>query len=106
MNEALKFNQLGKIKGVHQFVVADSNGLIIIENTTHLQELGNLVLQCGQLFTVIGKSGFKHAVFERKNLQNILIFPVGNYYLGVIKEQDIENNILINDIKRFLADLY
>ena len=105
MTDPSKFNALGKIKEISQYIVVYPDGRIIVENTSHPEALAKVVCACGQQFTAVGKSGFKYALFERKNQSNIFIFRVGNYYLGVVKQQHIKNHTIIKTIKQFLADI-
>lgn len=96
---------IGSLQGVAQFVVADPQGKIIAGNAEQPTRFAKTVGICGKKFAAMGKTGFKYAVFDRKNNCHLFIFPVGKYYLGVVKEQKIKSKILYESIIKFLADL-
>ena len=105
MTNTSTFKTIGKIQGVAQFVVADPQGKMIAGNAGQLIKFAKTVGICGRKLAAMGKTGFKYAVFERKNRCHLFIFPTGNYYLGVVKQQKIKNDILCESIIKFLADL-
>ena len=45
------------------------------------------------------------ATFSRETGQDLFIFPVGNYYLGVIKQENMETGELAERIIEFINEL-
>ncbi len=92
------------LKEVDQFIITDSDGNIVAQRISNPEKTARMVSLCGKNFYAIGKSNFKFCMFSRKKKQNFFIFPVGNYYLGVIKQKEIKNFILADTINNFLTD--
>ncbi len=82
---------MGRAKGVDQYILVDSRGGVLCHDMEEPEGISRLVHRCGQSLAALGGKNFIHAVFLRKNNRNLLIFPVGNYHLGVIKQAGIGN---------------
>ncbi len=111
MSEIKKFKD--KIKaiiaqnGFHQFILIDSEGGIIQQEIKptkpsssvqpQVQTLANLIITIKNSASVIGKDKFKTFIVSRKNGRNIFIFPVGKFYLGVIKSTNVNETLNIDD---------
>ena len=80
-------SDIGRIKGVDQYVLVDNRGNIMIHDMTEFENVAEVVWSCGRSLSVLGKKKFKYAVFLRKNKNDFLIFPVGRYYLGVVERK-------------------
>ncbi len=100
-----KFNQIINIDGVDQYILVDNNNNIITHDIKNPGKLADIVITCGKNSYAIGKTQFKYLIFSRTCKKNIFIFPVGNYYLGVVKSQNIGNITLANNIDNFLKGL-
>ena len=81
------FSDIGRIKGVDQYVLVDGRANIMIHDMTEFETVAKVVWSCGRNLSVLGKNKFKYAVFLRKNKNDFLIFPVGKYYLGVVERK-------------------
>ena len=99
-----KFLQISIIEGVDQYIFIDNKGNIVAHDIKDPQKVSDMVFSCGQNIRVIGKNKFKYAVFSRKNKKNIMIFPIGNYSLGVIKQKDADTLVLVDIILKFLHE--
>ena len=97
-----KFKQISKIDGVDQYILVNPKGNIASHDIKNPEKAANIVLLCGQNSFAIGKAHFKYLVFSRENHKNFFIFPVGKYYLGVVKKNDVNNFILADNIMNFL----
>ncbi len=104
MTDHSSIPDLSAIKGVDQFIVTDHHGRIIEQRIRHHERMAQLLSACGSCFCAIGKSNFKYAVFERSDQAHFFIFQVGKYYLGVVKQIDVEDDTLIKNIKNVLTD--
>jgi len=66
--------------------------------------MAEIISVCGSNSYAIGKKRFKYLSFSRKNHDTFFIFPVGNYYLGVIKQNHISDALLAQNVIQFLKD--
>ena len=100
-----KFLQISKVSGVDQFILVNQKGKITAHDIKDPERTGDIVFSCGQKSSRIHKSNSKYSIFARKNQKNIFIFPVGNYYLGVVKLENTDDSVLADNIIKFLKDL-
>ena len=100
-----KFLQISAIRGVDQYIFLDNKGNIAAHEIKDPQKASEMVFSCGQNIRAVGKNKFQYAVFSRKNKKDIIIFPVGNYSLGVVKQKDADTLVLVDIIFRFLHEL-
>ena len=98
------FLQISKIKGVDGYIFMDNQGNIAAQDIKDSQKVSGMVFACGQNIYAIGKGQFKYAIFSRKNKRDIIIFPVGNYFLGVVKQKKTETLVLVDIILKFLQE--
>ena len=99
------FMQITAVTGVDQYIVVDHKGQIVSHDIKDSERSAGMVFSCGRNACAIGKTRLKYVLFPRKNHKNFFIFPVGNYYLGVVKEQSIDNLVLTDNIATFLIGL-
>ena len=97
--------RVARIDGVKQYILADGDGQVIIHNLKNYQRTGAMISFCGQQSFVLGKSRLKYLTFVRKNQNDLFIFPIGNYYLGVIKQKHIKTVQLTDNVLNFLNGL-
>ncbi|MCG8687858.1 MAG: hypothetical protein MI892_23475 [Desulfobacterales bacterium] len=71
--------------------MVDSQGRVITHDLRAPEDLSAMVASCGNAFVSIGSKRFKYASFSRRNNKNVLIFPVGKFFLGVIKEDGVRD---------------
>ena len=100
-----KFLQISKVSGVDQYILVDQKGKITAHDIKDSEKTADMVFSYGQNSFSINKSKSQYLIFSRKNQKNIFIFPVGNYYLGVIKSKFIDDSALADNIIKFLKDL-
>ncbi len=100
-----KFLQISMIRGVDQYIFLDNGGNIAAHEIKDPQKACEMVFACGQNIRAVGKNSFKYALFSRKNKKDIIIFPVGNYFLGVVKKKDTDTFVLVDTILKFLHAL-
>ena len=99
------FLNIAVVKGIDKYIFVDKKGHIEACTTENPEKEAKIILKLGQVFYSIGKNQFKHAFFSRKNGNNFFVFPVGNHYLGVIKQESIDDITLINNIRTFINKL-
>ena len=99
------FLQISNIEGVDEYIFMDDGGNIAAHDIKDPQKVSGVVFACAQNIRAIGKDNFKYAFFSRKNKRDIIIFPVGNYSLGVVKQEKTDTCVLVNIILKFLQEL-
>ena len=99
------FMKISKLPGVDQYILVDRKTKVVAHDIKDPQKIAGMIFSCGQNCFAIGKTQFKYLIFSRKNQKNIFIFPVGNYYLGVVKLKNIDNFVIADNIIKFLKGL-
>lgn len=89
-----------------QYILTDAKAGIVAHDIKNPEKAAALVFSCGKNSYAIGKSRFRHLIILRENQKNIFIFRVGNYYLGVVKQKNISNEALADNIIKFLKGLF
>ena len=100
-----KFLQIAKISGVDQYIFIDNKGNIEAQSIKNSQKAAEMVFSCCKNIRAIGRNQFKYAVFSRKNKKNLILFPLGYYSLGVVKQKDIGTLVLVEIILESLQEL-
>ena len=98
--------KISKVKGVAHYIFVDTQGDVIAHNMKEYQKIGHMISFCGKQSFAIGKRRLKFLIFSRKNQKDLLIFPVGNYYLGVIKQKGIKTVELADNVLFFLLSFF
>ncbi len=93
---------VARIGGVKHYILVDKEGQVIVHNFKDYQRTGAMIAFCGQQSFVLGKSRLKFLTFTRKSQNDLFIFPVGNYFLGVIKQNHIKTVELTDNVLSFL----
>ena len=102
MPKTESFASLLKVPGVDQYILVNRDGKIFSQAMTEPQKKAKFVSLCGLNAQAIGK--FRYLAFSREDQGHFFIFPVGKYYLGVIKQKDISHAVLVDNILQFLKD--
>lgn len=92
--------EISKINGVDQYIILDHRGEIAGHDIEEPGNAAKMVFTCGRNIQAIGKSKFEYAIFSRNNKKNIIIIPVGNFFLGVVKKQDCSTLDLVEALLR------
>jgi hypothetical protein len=104
MPDTESFASLLTVPGVDQYIFVDRDGNIFSQAMAESQKMAELVSFCGLNAQAIGKINFRYLAFSLENQGYFFIFPVGKYYLGVIKQEDISCAVLVDNILQFLKD--
>ncbi|MFP4350442.1 MAG: hypothetical protein ACOC3W_03580 [Thermodesulfobacteriota bacterium] len=95
-----------KIEGVEQFIFIRNDGHILIHNVENPQSLSALTAFTGlsgeALRTVIGTTYFKHLSFSRRSKENFLIFPLNNYFLGILQHAEAYTPDVVQRVNRLI----
>jgi len=100
-----KFLNLSKTVGVEQYIMVDQKGDIAADNIKKPGEIARIILSCAKKAFAIGKPNIEYVVFPGINQKKFFIFPAGNSYLGVIKEKNISDAALTDNIINLLIDI-
>jgi len=101
-----EFSQLIKKYGVKQYIIVKNNGTIMAQH--HIEEpdrVADFVLACGRNCDASGSVRFRFLLFSSSSCENFFVFPVGNYYLGMVQEQDADDRVLVKNILTSINDL-
>jgi len=106
---AKDFAQLGEITGVARYILVRNDGYVVSENYEEAVALSSAIVTTGKYCDTIGDAlGGKRYIYcciERTSGNNILIFSLGKYYLGIIKHPETDPQILADAIIGFLRNL-
>ncbi len=100
-----EFSQIKEIKGIKKYLLVKSSGRIILGDGLKSENFKGMLLACGREADLLGSTRFTVFLINRKNGEDFLIFPVGNYYLGVIKEKSADTKVLANKVIAFIKDI-
>ncbi|WP_022663950.1 roadblock/LC7 domain-containing protein [Desulfospira joergensenii] len=93
---------VAEVRGVDQYIWVDPEGNILAQDTRNPEQFARMVVSCTRPLYEVGKTKFRQVVFLRENQENIFIFPVGNGYLGVIKQRGVEDDEMVRALAEFL----
>ena len=96
---------IANLRGVDQYILVHQNGKIADHNLPDPETIAGMIVSCGNTSYAIGKTRFQYLVFPRKSQRDIFIFPVGKYYLGVIKQKETDRFVLANNVINYLTNL-
>ncbi len=85
------FSIIGRIKGVHGYIVVDGKGNLMAHDMEAPGKIVKAVSSCGNRLRALGHRNFKYVSLSRRSKKNILIFPVGNFFLGVEKQSHVSD---------------
>ncbi|MBU0942999.1 MAG: hypothetical protein KJ804_13600 [Proteobacteria bacterium] len=109
MATAKDFSRLGSIEGVGQFLLVRNDGHVVSENFADAVSLSSIVVSsgkyCDSFAENLGGRRYLHLCVERMSGENILVFSLGRYYLGIIKHPDSDPQVLAGSILTFLKGL-
>ncbi len=100
-----KILELCDIKGIKLYILLDQNGDIAASNIENPEKTGRMVLSCANNAFTIVQPDMEYVIFPRANQKHFFIFQTGNSYLGVIKQPDISNKTVTDNILFFLKEL-
>ena len=102
MTGGKRISDIARVKGVHQYLWIDRDGTIQAHNMENPEQLAQMAVSCAGPLFAMGKKNFKYLGFLRRNQANFFIFPVGNGYVGVIKQERIGDEEVVQAITEFL----
>lgn len=101
-----QFSAILKIPGVDQYILVDRDAKILSRKIAEPEKMAKIVAFCGLKSSAVGKANFRYLAVSRETRDHFFIFPVGKYYLGVIKEKNTGNAFPAENIIRFIKDFW
>ena len=109
MATAKDFLKLGDIDGVLRYILLRSDGSLISGNFEDPDAVSQAIVSVGQLCDSFSEDlsnrHYLHLCAEQTNGENIFIFPLGAFYLGIIKQTDTDPAVLCESVLSFLKAL-
>jgi hypothetical protein len=103
------FSRLGDIEGVAHYILVRNDGYVVSENYDEAVALSSSIVTtgkyCDSLADDLSGRQYIYCCIERKSGDNILVFSLGRYYLGIIKYPVTDPQMLADSIISFLRTL-
>lgn len=94
MTDPDRYRTLDEVDGILHYTVLDLKGSAIANSVNCPTALFDLAAAFKENKALLGRTGFKYAVFECKNKNDILFFNIGKACLGVVKQRHVNNDKL------------
>ena len=102
-------DQINEIHGVDQFALVRNDGHIVTHNMHDPDDFASLVTLCGRsaisLRKPLGVSHLKQVICTRPRSQNIIIFQLHKYFLGIQQTDDTDQDVVIGEVNRLLRQV-
>ncbi|MDO9042964.1 MAG: roadblock/LC7 domain-containing protein [Desulfocapsaceae bacterium] len=109
MASAKDFNRLAQINGVAHYILVRGDGQIISQNMEDAASLGPIIAaggtKCDALTADMGGNRYIHLCIERESGNDLLVFSLGRYYLGILKHAESPRQEIIDNVIYFLKNL-
>lgn len=100
---------LKSLSAVQDYAVVREDGMIMLHNLSAPEPFAALIQALGQSCDGLPLSGrfprFRHFILSRESGENLLIIPMGNYYLGFIQSSLISSRQAASDVMAFIEDV-
>lgn len=109
MATAKDFSRLGDIEGVAKYILVRNDGYVVSDNYNEAVALSSTIVTtgkyCDSLTDDLDGKRYIYCCVERTSGDNVLVFSLGRYYLGIIKHADTDPQKLADTIIGFLKAL-
>jgi hypothetical protein len=113
MASAKDFARLEQINGIARYILARSDGQMLSQNrngsTKDALLFASLIAHCGvqcdAMTTDMSGNRYIHLSIERESGDDLLVFSLGQFYLGVFKDADSDRQKVIDNVIYFLKNL-
>jgi hypothetical protein len=109
MATANDFSRLGDIEGVAKYILVRNDGYVVSDNYSEAVALSSAIVTsgkyCDSLADDLDGKRYIYCCVERTSGDNVLVFSLGRYYLGIIKHPDTDPQKLADTIISFLKAL-
>ena len=101
--------QIKGIHGIDQFALVRNDGRIVTHNMLDPDDFAALITLCGRgsvsLQKPLGVSHLKQIIYTRPRNENIIIFQLQKYYLGIQQTGGTDQDIVIHEVSRLLRQV-
>lgn len=103
--------KLLRIKDVKGFILARDDGQVLMHRLTSWQPeaVASMMvlsgLDCHHIQQTMGFSDFDFLKLTLKNDENLLVFPIRNYFLGVQSDASRYNATLALRVRKFIGEI-
>jgi len=102
-------NGIQKIQGLDGYVIVKQDGQVLSHNVANVEPLSALIVMGGLngnvVKTDVGASLFKYLVVTRKTNEKLLVFPIGNCWLGLLQRQDAYTPDIVNKVQSMITGM-
>jgi len=109
----LLIHDLAALKGleaVSDYALVREDGEIMLHNLSRPEPFAALILALGRNADAINLPEsfprFRHIILTRESGENLLILPLGNYYLGYIQSPDISSRQAASEVLAFIHKVF
>ncbi|MEN8188318.1 MAG: hypothetical protein ABFS19_00590 [Thermodesulfobacteriota bacterium] len=103
------FAGLAEVQGVAQYLLVKKDGSTLATNMDSPGLLAVTVVGCGQhcenLSGAVGGQNYIHLCLERESGDNLMVFSLGGFYLGVISESSTASQMVVSNVISFLKTI-
>lgn len=103
------FSRLANIEGVANYILVRNDGYVVSENYDDAVTLSSAIVTtgkyCESLAEDLADRRYIFCSIERSSGDNVLVFSLGRYYLGIIKHPTSDAQALSDAIIGFLRTL-
>lgn len=109
MASAKDFARLAQINGVAHYILVRGDGQVVSQNMEDAESLGLIIAEggtkCDALAADMGGNRYIHLSIERESGDDLLVFSLGSYYLGILKHAESQRQEVIDRVIFFLKNL-
>ena len=110
MATAKDFAQIENLNGVASYIMVRGDGHVVGENMEADPALSATIINCGKTCnSLAGDMNDRrhiHLCITRSSGNNLLIFSLGKYYLGVIQHNSVTTQEVADNVINFLKTLH
>ncbi len=103
------FKRLADLKGVKYYILVKRDGAVVSANMEDAVVLSSTIVMSGLnsegLETKMGGQRHRYLTIERSDGEDLVVFSLGNYFLGIIKILNCDSLQAITEVIGFLKDL-
>jgi len=109
MASVKNFTRLTQINGVAHYILVQGDGQIVSQNSEDAASLAPIVAaggtKCDALAADMDGNRYIHLCIERESGDDLLVFSLGSYYLGILKHAESHRQEVIDNVIYFLKNL-
>ena len=109
MASASDFSKLKNIEGVGHYILVRNDGHVVTHNLNNAVELSSTIVMSGRSFKKLEDfldcGQCIYLCVERNKDNNLLVFPLGKYFLGIVEESDSDTKTTVDSIINYLKNL-